>query len=126
MAELNQDFSCYANNDHTLEFSVVDKDANPSSPPALDLTGHTLKWAMSRLSSSGDFSKTPTVDKSTTGADMEIVDAAAGTVKVTLRAADTINLLGDFHHQLEDFDGGGNAVVVAEGKGTIKKNITNA
>lgn len=120
MAQVDQDDTFYANNPRRLSFTVTDAG---NADVAFDLTGFTAKWSMSKLKANGDFSKTPLLQKSVDEGSVVITGAAEGELYVDIDETDTANLLGDFHHQLEVFNGSNEGVVVATGKLTILKNI---
>lgn len=122
MVQTAQDDSFYANNARTLVFTITNEDEDGS--PALDLTGLTIKWALSRVNSNGVYSTTPVLEKSTSDG-ITITDAAAGECEVQLDAADTTSLSGTFYQELEVFSGG-SGTVVAVGTITIKRNVVNS
>lgn len=124
MSEDSQDYRFYANNPVKLKFEVTDKDASPET--ALDLSSFTAKWAISRISAkTGEYLTSPIVEKKQSSGGITVTDAANGKLEVDLDPADTQGLSGEFHHELEVFDGQGNGVVVAVGTLTIDKNVEN-
>lgn len=122
MSAINQDAQIYANNVAILDFTVTNNDVTPAA--ALDITGFTVKWAMSKIRPDGTYKATPTLTK-TVGSGITIVNTSAGTLKVRLDASDTTNLLGDYHHELELTDGSGDPLIVATGKLTFLRNVAN-
>lgn len=116
--------SIFAGNYHPLKFTLTDAD-NDNAP--LDASAFTIRWALSKISSTTkEYSGTPILEKkSTTSGHMDLADQATGIVSVLLKKADTENLLGTYYYELELEDGLGNTIVVATGKLTIKRNVTN-
>lgn len=127
MAKVSQDATIYRRNKVTLRFTVLNQDV--AGEPALNLTSHTLKYAVARFGSSGDpITDSPVIDlSSASSAKVTITDAPNGKVEVRLEEEDT-DLLdpGEYYHELEDFDSGGDAVVAATGTLTVLPNIVNA
>jgi len=123
MAVTGQTDIMWANNKRSLVFTIVDSD---NGDVALDLTGLTVKWALSRIDSSGAYLTAPVLEKATGGSGIVLTDAPNGICTVTLDAVDTVDLSGIFHFELEVFDGTPEGVVVATGQLTINKNVVNA
>jgi hypothetical protein len=122
MAKTNQDDTFYANNQRVLKFTVVDSD---NGDIAFDLTGYTIKWALSKYNSKGAYLTTEILGKSTTGGGVVVTNAAGGLCEVTLDGADTASLSGAYYHELEATDGLSVSIVLATGKLTILKNVVN-
>lgn len=73
-----------------FQFDIDDVD-NPGQK--LDLTGRSIVWAMSALNDAGEYSPTPTLEKSTGAVGgITIVDAAAGRADMDLARVDTETL----------------------------------
>lgn len=124
MVQKNQNDEMYANNIRTLRFAVTDADATDPTDP-LDLTGLVVKWALSRIAPSGQFTTTAIVEKCSNDGTLTITNPTGGLCELTLDPADTATLSGKFYHELEVFDSGDNGVVVATGEITILRNVVN-
>jgi len=122
MAREDQDDVFYAGNRRTLRFSIDDQD-NPGSK--LNLTGLSFKWALVNKRSDGSYDVTHILQKTSAAGGIVVTNAATGALEVYLLDADTLNLSGDYYYQLEAFDGDGNALMLATGTLTIKRNIIN-
>lgn len=124
MAETGLTDTIWAGNKRTMAFTVTDEDAGDGSPK--DLTALTIKFALSSISPSGQYSTEYLVQKTSGGGGITVTDATAGELEVDLDPADTASLGGrDVHFELEVFDGSGEGVVVAEGTLTVKRNVVN-
>lgn len=125
MAVANQVDTIYAGNKRTLRFAITDEDAGGSPP--FNITGLTIKFALARVSASGNvLTSSPVFQKvSTTPADLTVTNAAGGILEVYLVEVDTAALLGDFYFELEAFEAGGQHVVLATGTLTILPNVAN-
>lgn len=122
MAVTDQRDTFYAGNVRTYPFSVDDEN-NPGNK--LDLTGMTVAFALSKYLSASAWSKTPLVEKSI-GDGITITNASQGALTVTLSPDDTASLEGEFYFELEVTDASANPVVVATGRITLLRNVTNA
>lgn len=126
MAKTSQDATVYRKNKVTLRFTVLNQDI--AGEPVLNITGHTLKYAVARLGASGDpITGSPVIDlSSATSAKVVLTDATNGKVEVRLEEEDT-DLLppGEYYQELEDFDASGDAVVAATGTLTVLPNVEN-
>ena len=122
MATLGQKDTFFAGNPRFYDFTIADDD-NPGS--ALNLTGMTARFALSRFTSSNTYSTTAILEK-TTASGIVITSAAAGQLRVSLDPADTAALAGDYYFELEIVDASSNPVVVATGTITILKNVVNS
>ncbi len=121
MTRENQDVTMLSGDSKTLTVTV-DDGATP--PVAIDITGYTVWWWASRLSSSGKFAATATLQKDNAGGGgVAITDAANGKFQVTLAPADTAALAGDFYHEAQVRDGAGNISTVLTGKLTIARDF---
>lgn len=124
MTSLNQNDTFYANNKRVLKFTLTNEDESPAI--ALDCTDLTVRWAMSKFSSTGQYLTTPILEKTEAdGITFESDDPTLGVVLVTIDPVDTAALSGKFYHELEVIDGSGNPVIVATGTLIIKKNVEN-
>lgn len=115
----------WAGNRRVQRFTITDEDQAGS--PAKDLTGLTIKWALSRIGSGGEFNTTPIVEKTSDNpGEIDLVGPATdGIVDVTLVEADTLTLQGKFYFELEVFDATPEGVVVTTGELTINRNVVN-
>lgn len=126
MVDTSQDFTIYAGNVKTLEFTVTDEEA--LAP--LDLTSSIVKFAATILDeNSNPVVDSPNIDLNSSGAQVTIVDAVNGRVDVDLIEAHTTALAAagetEYYIELEVFDVGGDSVVVATGTMTVKPNVVN-
>lgn len=123
MATTDLAVSFYAGNRHVLRFTITDEDTTGS--PAKDITGKTLKFAMSKFSN-GVPLKTPVLEKSTASG-IVITDGTNGECEVTILDTDTAAFLpADYYFELELFEPGPtDPLVVATGTITLLRNITN-
>lgn len=113
----------YAGNRHTLRYTVVNQD-NADLPK--DLTGIAARWALSKFSADGSFSKTAVLAKNSTNALQILISApATGVIDVFIAEGDTAALVGDYYFELELYITASYSLVVAAGTLTIVKNVTN-
>ncbi len=124
MTKENQNVVIRSGDTHTLTVTVDDG----ATPPAVvDITGATIWWWASRLSSNGKFSATATLQKDNAGTGgITITDALNGEFQVTLAPADTATLAGEFYHEAQIRDGSGNISTVLTGTLTIKRDLVTA
>ena len=114
----------YSGEVRQVEFSLTDADVSPEVP--LDLTGLTVKWGASRVSSSGSFSTSPLFQKCSNLSSpnqITITNVTGGQGNFTINPADTSGISsGDLRHQMvvESADG---PVLVLEGTITISRRI---
>lgn len=89
-----------------IEFTVNDGSGN-----AVDLTGASAKWVLAE-----NQGEPAVISKNTTG-DIEILDPAAGRLRVALHSEDTELLNEDmlYFHELEITDANGNVSTSARG-----------
>lgn len=121
MTVTNPNIELYCGNYFKLNADIVDVD-NASVP--LDITGMTVKWAMSKGSTSS-YLKTPVLQK-TTANGLTVVNAALGSVSIEIFTADTATMKpGNYYWELELTDAGGERAVVAVGSFTLKLNVEN-
>jgi len=109
-----QNFELYAGNAKTLHFEIVDEDG-----AVVDITGATIAWGVSTHENSKSklFSYTSPTN-------ITITDAANGKFDVSVLASNTAALkAGDYHHQAEVTDAGGNPTTVAFGTIELRTNI---
>ena len=102
-------FVMTAGDDKTLVVTV--KDANGT---AVNITGASIKWQCAR-----SFGKASDISK-TTSSGISITDGANGVFTVTLTAANTESLRGNFYHEAQLTDSGGAISTVLFG--TMKVN----
>lgn len=122
MATTGQKDSFYAGNPRSYTFTIADED-NPGS--ALNLSGMTARFALSKFTSSNVYSVVAVLEK-TTSDGITITGAGTGQLRVDLVPADTSALAGDYYFELEIVDASSNPVVVATGTLTILRNVVNA
>jgi hypothetical protein len=108
-------FSMFSGDTMRLNFSIIDE----ATQNALDLTGATIRWQMSRAKTIG-FSSTPILSK-TEGSGLDVVDAFGGLILVILAPEDTEQFSGTFYHELEIVDIDGDVATAYSGNFTIKK-----
>ena len=121
MVKISQDDSMYAANKRVLVYTVTDEDT--STP--LNMSTYTVKWAMSRIDSEGNFLTSPVLEK-TEASGIAISGDDSEIASVTIETADTSNTLtGDFYTELEVTDSSSESVVVATGTLTILRNVEN-
>lgn len=73
-----------------LNFTVLDPGSNAANPPAVDLTGKTLKFTVKKV-----VTDSSPVFQKTIGAGITITDAAAGKGQVLISPSDTQSLTTD-------------------------------
>lgn len=110
-------FEMFSGDSMRVNFAITDA----STGNALDLTGATVRWQMSRAKAVG-FSRTPALTK-TEGGGLEIVDAFGGLILVLLDPEDTEGRSGIFYHELEVQDADGDLSTAYSGTFTIKKSL---
>lgn len=109
------DFSLHQGDTMRIHFALKRQDGNP-----LELVGAELRWQASRLKAPGVFGSTPLLSKTEQNG-IEIDDDLNGLVTVVLEPQDTINLKGDFYHELESLDASGDVATVYTGTFQVKK-----
>lgn len=88
-----------------LDFSIVD-----AAGDAVDLTGATVRWQMSR-----SVQATAILSKSV-GSGITVTNAAGGLFTVDLAPADTVDLAGTFYYEAEIIDASDNVSTVRTGQ----------
>lgn len=108
-----------------LRYTVTDEDTAGS--PAKNLTGLTIKYAISKFKADGITPlETAILEKtSDTATELLVTDAAAGELTVFLDPTDTAALKNDYHEQLRVFDALDNPVVVNTATRTIHIDVIN-
>lgn len=112
------------------ELLVLDGDGDPAYVTVTTI-GALGAVATVAISSAGTYSATPSSPASTnggtgTGCTLTLTFAThVGRVLVTVFSADTVDLLGDYHEELELFDADGEATVVAVRNVTFLSNVVN-
>lgn len=109
----------YLGNKRLLKNTIYDRD-DPTPNTPLNLTGMTVKWALSLLSN-GQYLKDPVLTKTAT-----ITNAANGQCEVLLVKADTESLSpGTYYQEWEVFDPTNETEVVTVGEVVLLLNVTN-
>lgn len=109
----------YIGNKRLLRNTIVDRD-NPTPNSPLDLTGMTVKWALS-LQSNGQYLQDPVLTKTAT-----ITNGPAGQCEVLLVKADTVNLApGSYYQEWEVYDPTSETEVVTVGEVVLLLNVNN-
>jgi hypothetical protein len=108
-------FEMFAGDTKRINFTITDA----TTGAVFDITGATALWQASRAKPVG-FSSTPLLTK-TEGDGLEITDAIGGAVTVVLSPADTLNLSGNFYHELQLEDADGDIATVYTGTFTVRK-----
>lgn len=126
MAVENQTASFFADNRHTLKFTLTD-----AAGAVLDLTGRLVTFALAGLGSKGPILSNPHVDlKLGVDAQLTVPTPTNGIALVVLLPADTAALAPietTYYIECEVTEGDGSTpVVVATGEVTIKPNVENA
>ena len=109
------DFSLYQGDTMRVHFALKRTDGTP-----LELVGAELRWQASRLKAPGVFGSTAILSKTEQNG-IEIDDDLNGLVTVNLDPGDTLQLKGDFYHELEAVDASGDVSTVYTGTFQIKK-----
>jgi hypothetical protein len=117
-----QDFEMHSGDKLVLEVTVKD-----ALGVAVNLTGATFKWQLSKLDESGSIplpkSETPILQKDDAGlGGVVIFDAPTGRVNVTLLEANTAALRGVFYHELQMVQASATSTVLF-GKATIYRDL---
>lgn len=130
MASTGQTETVYTNNRWILRFVIRDEDDPAPVKPPLDITGHTIRFALARLGASGaPLVNNPVLDFNSGDEPLVVVitDAPNGAVEVRLDDSITVAVPPrEYYLELEDVDGLGNPVVVATGNLTVLPNVVNA
>ncbi len=115
MTATDQDLTIYSGDTAIITVTVTDSDNDNA---AKDLTGCSVTYAI--------YKKRVVYLKKTSadGGGIEITDADAGELTITLDPADTANLPGgEYEHEVQITDAIGNVSTVAVGTLTIKEDI---
>lgn len=124
MAKTGLTDTMWLGNKRTFVITIGDEDDPTYDPvantPVLDLTGLTLRWALSLPGTT----EALICKVSTDTAEIEIIGSpTAGLIHVKLLKADTVDFVaGTYQFQLEITDGAGEPVVAQEGQLTLKLN----
>lgn len=123
MTVVNPNVDRYLGNYFVISSTIVDED-NGGTP--LNITGMTVKWALSKGSLSS-YGKTPVLEKkSTTAGQINIINAVGGQIEVIVRTTDTESFsTGSYYWELEITDTTNERSVVAVGTITFKRNVSN-
>lgn len=119
MADANQNITLFAGTTLTVEITITDTDTGLP----LNLTGFTIEWGASRLSSTPSSTNTPLIEKCTSDGTIIITDAANGIFEFTLNPADTVNLYGLYTHQVRITDVGGAVTITTTGTLTVTSSL---
>jgi hypothetical protein len=109
------DFSLYQGDTRRIHFTITRPDGTP-----VELTGAELRWQASKLKTPGVFSSTAVLQKTEQNG-ITIDDELNGILTVVLDPEDTLNLSGNFYHELESVDGSGDVATVFTGSFEVKK-----
>ena len=112
MAKINQNIDLYQGETKKLVFTVVD-----DSGVVVDLTGCAATWVLAKAVDSDDIILT----KSTTLGTIVIV---GNTFELVLSKSDTVDLLGNYYHEIRMIKVDLSEAVVATGNLIVKKSIT--
>lgn len=126
-ATTNAKIQIFAGNKATLRFTVRNGDLPEvgGQHPVFDLTGFTVRWALSRGNNSKYSTEADILKSSALATEIEITDAPNGALDVKLVGADTVDIFGDFYQELELVDGASETLVVARGEVEILQNVSN-
>lgn len=116
MAATLQDVTMHSGDSKTLTVTVYKDTAHTV---VKDITGATVKYEARRNANSRG---TATIVKSV-GSGIVLTDPTNGVFVVTLAATDTNGLSGDFYHEAEVTDAGGDKQTAMTGTLTISKDI---
>jgi hypothetical protein len=104
--------SIYAGDTNTLRFSAVD-----ALGAALNLTGLTIEWGLSRPA------KTVRLLTKTVGAGLTVTNAAGGLFEARLLPADTAGMDGEYYQEVQITDVDGNVSTIYAGAVRITKTL---
>jgi hypothetical protein len=119
MTTFHQDFTLCSGDDRTLRFAIVDPGG-----AAVNLTGvQAVRWGCAKLQANGNYVLPASITK-TLADGIEVADAGAGIIEVTIAHADTTLLSkGRYHHELETTDAGGAVSTLAMGTLTVIEDL---
>jgi len=115
MTSTGQDFTMYSGDSNVITITVTD-----SAGAAKDLSGAAIVWSMAPLVES----EKTTIEKTNASGIAITGDGSAGIFTVTLAAADTAPLRGDYYHEAKITDGSNNVSTVTIGKVTVIETLT--
>ena len=93
----------------------------------ISLVNATVNWRAYSQTSGSTFSMVPVITKATDSPGGVVIDTSPpDTFVVTLEAADTINLLGNYYHSAQTVDVGGNVATIVAGIMTVTASPINA
>jgi hypothetical protein len=116
MTAIGQDVTMYQGDHKEIVITVYDENGYVSTDPALnrlDITGSTVNWVVHKKYPGGII-----VTKTTTSG-IALSLPVSGELTINLIPSDTLNYSGDFLHECEVTDSGGNIATVTVGKFTI-------
>ena len=108
------DFTITAGDTKTLSVTVTEK----SDASATVITSATIAWKAAQSLRSGVL-----ISKATGGSGISITSGTGGTFDVTLDAADTTSLLGDYYHEAQVTFSTGEISTVLKGKMTVEPGL---
>lgn len=115
MADINQNFELFAGDSLIVQVTVSE-----------NLTGFSVKWGVSRVSTTNCFNSTPLLEKSSGAGQITIDDAINGIISFKLAKADTLDFNpANYYHQVLIIDGLGNEKVVTIGTMEILRRLNN-
>lgn len=122
MSVLNSKFVVRSGDKKTLTFTITDG----ADGTALDMTGKSLRFVLSKYDASRNTFASPVVTKvSSDSAQITVNDALTSKYDVFLVAADTASLSGLYYYELEVVESG-EVVTVARGVIEFEPTIANA
>lgn len=113
----NQHFEMISGDTATITVTVDD-----GAGGVVDLTGATVTFAMSKDKPGSRFNATAKITK-TVGDGVTLTDPTNGVMTVALDAADTDDLSGRYHYEIEVTDTSSNVATVTTGIITIKPDL---
>ena len=112
-----QDFSMHSGDDRVLEVSITD-----SANAALNITGATVTWALSRAVADKVEPKGAAIVTKTVGSGITLTNPSGGVLQVAIAETDTDDLAGTYYHEMQLVLSGDTSTVMY-GTVTIKKDL---
>lgn len=106
---MSGNFSLIEGDTKAITVTVKDRDGD-----VVDITGATINWQAAKNPHA-----TATLTKATGGSGISITSGTGGQFRITIDAADTANLSGDFYHEAQVTFSDGTIATVLTGKMTI-------
>ena len=113
MSALVTDFNMTAGDTKTVAVNVIEKDDGS----ATDITGATIAWKVVQ-----SLRGTVLISKSTADG-ISITSGTGGTFTITLDAADTASMLGDYYHEAQITFTDSEIATVLKGKMTVEPGL---